>query len=244
MPSSAPILGSFAGAAADFQLPCEAGTSEVVYTFTLQEPADVTVDLSVEGVGSVALLDGCTTMPASELMRCIGGAAPRFRQRGLPAGTYYLVVEGTPGDDYQLTVDVASPPANPVGVVANDSCVSAHVLPENGGVFVGDTSSHSNGLGTSSSCGAGAAGPDVAFELNLSAQRRIVASTFASSYEAVLHIHGLACSSGQEIACSAGGEVDGNGRLDLVLDPGTYYFVVDGAGPSDVGPYVLDLDVI
>jgi hypothetical protein len=95
---------------------------------------------------------------------------------------------------------------------------------------------------TTSSCGAGASAGDAVFRLDLTASKRVIASTAGSAYDTVLHVHEAACASGAERYCDDDG-VDGLASLiDRTLTPGSWYFVVDGWG-TYTGAYYFELTV-
>jgi hypothetical protein len=125
----------------DFRLSCNATAAaevrDVVYRLTLAAASDVsfTVATSASGAMFASLRESpCETPAAERLCRsAFGTAFPLpLRQRSLPAGTYWLVVEATSVVDVTVTAAVTSPPAptvvytasTPTGVTFVDACAA------------------------------------------------------------------------------------------------------------------------
>lgn len=215
---------------------CALGYRDVVYTFTLQEAADVTVKLDAGGVGSVSLRSSCADVNTE--LRCASDQPTFLKVRNLAKGVYYVVVEGAQPQSFSLSV-LAVPPVIPTVVSGNDNCQNAYVIPETGGVYTGDTT----GLTPTyaASCGNSAASRDAAFRLDLTAKHRVVISTADSEYNTVLHVHKGLCTSGGDFACNDNANGNATSLLDLQLDPGTYFIIVDGFGASSNGVYFLEV---
>lgn len=237
-----PYAGTLSGMEHDHDVSCGYFYREAVHEFTLTEAADVTV--TVDGgtnYMAVSLRPGACTASAGQL-RCSNGTRPRSRLRGLPAGTYYLLVESASSGAYTVTVEAVSPPVTAVAASGNDLCGSAWPVPETGGLFTGTT------LGSlddthASMCFTEATGPDVSFRLDLTAPRRVSASTDGSSFDTVLYLHRDTCHAvGLELACND--DTPGAGvtsLLERTLDPGTYFFVVDGYSTGSAGNYIFEV---
>lgn len=89
------------------------GTGDLIYTFTTTEPRDVEITaLSTTGEAlSWAIRTGCED--ATSELRCAYGAPASGRHHELPAGTYFLVVEGSSFRDVDLQLDVRFHPPTP-----------------------------------------------------------------------------------------------------------------------------------
>jgi hypothetical protein len=127
-------------------------------------------------------------------------------------------------------------------VMGNDTCGTAHLVPETGGLYTGDTSILLNDVETSM-CGAGAASKDAVFRLELSASKRVVASTDGSSFDTVLHMHQTSCMTRAELVCDDDGGDGSASMINRVLGAGTHYFVVDGFGGGASGDYTFEVTV-
>lgn len=231
--------GSLVGLEDDVDTTCGFHYPEVVYSFTLAERRDVLVEIDAGTSYFTASLRPTCTGSETQL-RCTGGAPVRQRVRDLPAGTYYVVVESPRASGFAITV-TDSAPTPTVVVTGNDTCDSAHVVPATGGFFVGNTTTMINDY-TTAACGFMAQSKDVAFRVDLTTRRRVVASTEGSTFDTVLHLHNASCRSGADAFCSddSGGSWS---LIDQTLDPGTYFLVVDGYGTAAAGDYALEVQI-
>jgi hypothetical protein len=231
--------GTLVGMEHDYEVSCGFHYREAVHVFTTTAAQDVTIDVN-GGTAflNVALRPTC----ASEVgqLRCDQGAPPRARIRSLPAGTYYILVEGSSGGAYDLDVTL-SPPTMPMAVSGNDNCASATVVPATGGVYTGNTfTALPDYMTSTSTCGFMARSKDVAFRLDLTSRRRVIANTDGSSFDTVLYYYVSVCP-GLEAACDDNSGEGTRSLLDVTLNAGTYYFIVDGWGTDSAGDYVFEL---
>jgi hypothetical protein len=230
--------GSFAGAEDDLELVgCGFRSRELIHRFTLTEAADVSVVTS----GGTTYLQSAiaTTCPTSMPLLCAGGVPARNRARGLLPGDYYVIVEATRAGGYSVQVDATSPPVMPTMVSGNDTCGTAAVIPVTGGLFSGNSSTAMHEY--TPTCGASAMSKDVAFSITLTRRQRLIASTSGTAYDSILSLHSGSCPN--EFACdddSAGG---GAGQIDRVLEPGTYFLVLDAYRATESGDYLLEVVV-
>jgi hypothetical protein len=234
--------GTLAAMEHDLDVSCGYFYREAVHEFTLTEAADVAITVD-GGTNYMAVSVRPTACTASgSQLRCSNGTRPRTRLRGLPAGTYWVVVESANSGAYTVNVEATSPPATAVAASGNDLCPGAWPIPETGGLFTGTTVGFLDDM-QPSMCFTRAPGPDVVFRLDLTRARRVTASTDGSSFDTVLYIHRDVCHTvGLEIACSD--DTSGVGLTSLIertLDPGTYYFVIDGYGTGTAGNYVFEV---
>ncbi|MGE0786862.1 MAG: putative metal-binding motif-containing protein [Sandaracinaceae bacterium] len=234
-----PVTGSFASFEDDYLVSCGTTGRDAVYSFTLGAASDVWIDYSGSAVGAVSLRTNCAISTGD--LRCIRTNPITSRVRGLPMGTYYVVVEASGGGTYSLSVRATTPPTTPTPVTGNDTCATAATIPETGGIFTGTT------IGAipdyPASCGSGAGSPDSVFELVLSSSRHVTATTEGSAYDTVLHLHQDMCT-GSERACNDDAHVGTlTSLVDSNLTAGTYYLIVDGFGTASSGAYTLDVRV-
>jgi cysteine-rich repeat protein len=118
---------------------------------------------------------------------------------------------------------------------ANDLCAGAVALPS--GITTGSTCAA--GAELDASCGA-AGGKDVFYSFTLAARSRFTASTAGSLFDTVLHLRQSSdCTTFTQVACNGGSGGSGTAALDVMLNAGTYYLVVDGNGVGASGPYTL-----
>jgi hypothetical protein len=145
-------------------------------------------------------------------------------------------------DDADGLTDCADPGCRPTAACTadgNDTCAAPYVLPDDpDGAWYGDTTTAAADV--RGSCGGD--GPDVVFELTLTARSRLVAVTAGSSFDTVLHLRGSDCAAGASLDCNddvARGDI--SSRLDLSLAAGTYHLFVDGWNADAAGAYILTL---
>ena len=242
VPSTA--TGTLVGRQDDVDISCGFFYRDAVYSFEVTERSDVTVTVDGSGTFMFASLRETCEDDATQL-RCRSGNPSRSRVRNLLPGTYFVIVESfATVPSFDVTVLVEDPTV-PTPVLGNDACGSATVVPATGGLFSGSTVALLGDYETRSFCGSNARSPDAAFELTLTERRRVVASTDGSAYDTVLHLHNTTCVSEAEFACNDNfmGGVTWS-FLDRTLNPGTYFFVVDGFGSSASGDYLLEIEVL
>jgi hypothetical protein len=224
----------------DYEVSCGYHYRDAIHTFTLATAADVTIDL--DGGGTYMNLAVRSTCDAEGTqLRCDAGSPARARMRGLAAGTYFVIVEGSSAGSYTLDLEITTPPSVPIETTGNDVCAGAVVVPEGGGLYTGSTITAINDYTTATtSCGFMATSKDVVFRLDLTARSRVVATTDGSSFDTVLYYIVGACP-GPEAACDDNSGEGTRSLLDRNLEPGTYYFIVDGWGSSSAGSYVFEI---
>jgi hypothetical protein len=118
-------------------------------------------------------------------------------------------------------------------------------------LFAGDTLTLLNDY--EARCGGGASSKDAIFHLNLSERAEVTVSIDAN-FDSVLYRYTDSGSGPTAETCSSGGEASCNddvmpGITDSsleaeVLDPGSYYYVVDGFNRENAGRYLLEVDVV
>ena len=221
----------------DLSTSCGFSYRDAVHRFTLREPSDVL--LTADGGDGYVALSVRTDCPAeSSELRCDSGSPATTRLRSLPAGDYYVVVESSRASGYTLQLDVSAP--TPVtDVSGNDTCETAVVVPPTGGFFRGSTAGLADDYG--GSCGGGATSPDAAFRVDLTSRKHLVARTDGSGFDTVLTLHRGSCGAATERACDDDGGEGTSSLIDRVLDPGTWFVVVDGFGSGNAGDYLLEI---
>lgn len=128
-PIGAPFPVTVVDAAKDLASGCVPGTGELVYTFTLADPADVDVfATSTDGDGFpvLSLRNESCALPEDEIT-CHSALNAHVVAKSLPAGTYYLATAATAPTSMLVTIEL-SPPTPPA---IDDFCSGAPVLPKN-----------------------------------------------------------------------------------------------------------------
>jgi hypothetical protein len=224
---------------------CGSFLRDVVYRLEIEETLDL--NLQIEGADTrmyYALRDNCedpTTQTA-----CGDGTPLSDRLRNVSAGTHYLIVESIEATGFTVQADRLEPTI-PVEVEGNGACALAADITASGGVFIGDTGLEDPTY--EATCGGGASSPDAVFRLVLGQAARVRASLTAD-FDTVLYRFGGSggttndCLSGADRACDDDSGDGTNSVLEERLDPGTYFYVVDGYGFGNQGPYLFDVSIV
>jgi hypothetical protein len=221
---------------------CGSFLRDIVYRLDVPETLDL--NLKIEGAETrmyYALRDSCED--ATTQTACGDGTPLTERLRNVRAGTHYLIVEAIEATGFTVQADRLEATV-PVEVIGNGACALAADITATGGVFIGDT-----GLDDSTyeaTCGGGASSPDAVFRLVLSQSARVRASLTAD-FDTVLYRFDGAngdCLSGADRACDDDSGEGTNSLLEERLEPGTYFYVVDGYGFGNQGPYLFDVSIV
>ncbi len=220
-----------------FTADCSGGVvdaEEALHTFTLAERRRVRLEAaatplsggSIPGV-RVGVYGACD--PASTRASCLeqtgGTCHPRSTlETVLDAGTYWVTVEGASGGDIEYTLTMTTE-------ALGAACAGAPVIAGSGS-FSGTSAGGADAFRDERVCGDGYAS-DAVYRVEVSARSRVVLDLVASYSRAMLTLYD-GCGEQRR----AGGRT--STRVDLELDPGTYYAVVGGQQPGDSGSYVLN----
>ena len=165
---------------------------------------------------------------------CVGGPDNGFAcVRGTSQSCTVGACGGTATCSATCTVGACNLGAAP----GNDLCAGS--LPLSAGATTGSTCAAADNVAPS--CGS-SGGADVFYTLVLAVRSRVVASSVGSGFDTVLHVRSGSCT-GSEVACDNDGGGAGTSRLDVVLDAGTYYLVVDGNGAAASGPFAVSTTI-
>jgi len=228
------------------QLGCLAGAPDSTHSLTLRVASDVLLveRISDNDTGAVSLaLPACTV--ADRLACGTSATSPvRARAYGVAPGTYRAVAESASGSPVALTA--LSRKTVPVTLVPfADDCSMPFEIPATGGLFKGSTANahadFSAGCDSSNLNKYGA--PDQILHLALETKSRVVFDMAGSTYETLLSVRsGAACPGSElQLACAAGYQAS-RSFLDLDLEPGDYYVLVDGYRGA-AGAWSLDVYV-
>jgi hypothetical protein len=226
---------------------CSASGPDAAYDLVLAAASDVLlVDRFPESERGAVSLD----LPACDMtsnLACDAESTPaRVGKRNVAAGDYRVVVAdqlGLQGSLQALVRPTVPPTVIPPG--GADTCAQA-VDASGGGFFTGDTSTahpdYSDGCDAPDQLPGGA--PDQVLALNLPQPARVVLDMEGSSYTTILDVlQGPACPGTPALnACYVGFGAQ-KSFLDLELDAGSYWIVVDGYAGAD-GPWDLDVRVL
>lgn len=199
---------------------------DVYYRFTLTQPQDVTLSLDA-AMGSsyapaLALLTACDGATLNEQLACNSNTPSTITRRGLPAGTYYLLVDGDGGKPgpYELTVTLAPPTM----ASANDTCAAPVTLTPGTSVTADLTTENGDYM---LSCGGSATGGDLVYQFTTTQTQKVTLTAEASAGDPVLELRGAPCASGTAIDCEDTGSAGDTETLVVkALPAGTWYVVL------------------
>jgi hypothetical protein len=193
-------------------------------------------ELRAEEAPHVFILSRSCTDHSSEL------ACGRSVDEVLPAGTYFLAVDGEAADAFGAFAfdwSVRDTGAQEAG------CRSAELL-RDGATVAGTTAGASNKF--SPGCAGQGDSGDRVYRIALSAKARIRLVLATPHFTGVLALRAscldAATTRGTELACNSGAEDAHHAHLETNLDPGTYYVVVDGKGRDGEGAFTLQYHVV
>ncbi|HEX2675347.1 MAG TPA: hypothetical protein VHM19_01875, partial [Polyangiales bacterium] len=228
----------------DVATSCQRFGPDAVLALHVPKATDLSFELDAGDPLAVLSLQSACGDPGSELS-CRAGQPLQTRVHDVPAGDYFVVVEAPAAAS--ATVKVTKLPISPVVLVTgNENCANAFDVPETGGLFVGDTTNLLDDY--SAPCGAGAKSADAVYRLTLTEARHVVA-TIDAEFDSVLNrmtddrVGDEACTDTPSDACDDDSGTGSQAVLDEKLDPGTYYYVVDGFKRDNAGRYLFDVTV-
>ncbi|MFK7991794.1 MAG: hypothetical protein AB8I08_37600 [Sandaracinaceae bacterium] len=234
MPCGASVVASFSGLFSDtednYRLSCAGSTArpDAAYTFTLDAPKDVTLTASTrdESFGRTAYITVLTDCdePTSELA-CRSGTNAQFRQREMPAGTYFVLIESSDSDPrtWNLEVEITDPVPRNTG----DACSTAIDISEAtlGGGGSGAVDITTLELDSGTSCG-GSTGSskDATFTFTLPETRDVTITTEADGSTHYGQLQTTCADAGSSLRCWSGSGV--RTQTWRSLPAGTYFLHV------------------
>jgi hypothetical protein len=210
---------------------CLTGGVDGAFDLPLGVPSDVLLvgRFPQSEVGAVSL-DDTTCSSAGRLACSSDGTPARVGKRNVPAGDYRAVLSDEDGQQDSLMV-LARPTVAPVAVSGPVSCANPVTLPATGGFFSGDTSmaapNYEEGCDAPNLPPGGA--PDQTLVFTLPQPQRVIFDMEGSAYETLLDLRQGSPCPGTEVpmACYVGFDAQ-RSFLDIELQAGTYWVVVDG----------------
>ncbi|MCB9593439.1 MAG: hypothetical protein H6719_11965 [Sandaracinaceae bacterium] len=211
---------------------------DAYFTFELTSVSDVTLTTSDTAFHYVNLMTTCGDL-ASEVRCWSGSGSPMQTWRSLPAGRYWVTVgTSTTTGPVSATVDIRPPTPIP----PNDRCGGAIML-RNGSSRTDTTIDFGDDV-AGGTC-AGTARLDAFYVITLSSRRRVLISVSdadggTTRFYLTLRGDCGTPSDTSSIACVSGltSPAPASATLNQVLDPGTYYLIVETAA-SDTSDYTI-----
>ena len=221
--TGATFTGMWADVEDDYQTSCQSGSyRDAVYRFTLDSPKDVTIRGAAGWYTAVSLTTDCSSVAAER--RCETGNPAEVRQRELPAGTYYVIVQSsdTSTPSYSLNVTITDPVPRATG----DACSTPIDISEAtlGGGGMGSVSTSTLELDSGTSCGGTSTGSyrDATFRFTLPSTRDVTLTTNVSSSFHYVSLQSTCGDSSTDLRCWSGSGALGQSWRSL---PAGEYFV-------------------
>ncbi|MFI5307910.1 MAG: hypothetical protein ACHQ53_11180 [Polyangiales bacterium] len=239
--------GNFVDAGDDEQLACGfAGAEDLAYVFTTDAPHDVELSATSLSGGRMSFAVRSVCHDDMTTLRCVSDDPARARLYQLPAGTYYVVLEGPPSREVDFSLEVAfvDPSAPPPG----DGCSNPLELPL-GMSVPGTLANRQDLLAVSCGCGKGQAQSpggcnqflaDVVYHVIADRPTDFGVRVDGGSALMVYDFRSTCDAQDTQLACGDGAMV--NGRIRN-LAPGDYYLVLESPSPAnDPASFTVEVD--
>jgi hypothetical protein len=167
---------------------------------------------------------------------CGTGVGGSFVARGVPAGTYYLVVDGDDALTGEFSLDVRL--AAPSPVPTNDTCATATVLVPNASQMVDANAAAGDYMYSCS----GPSGGDVVYQFTTTMPQKVtVTVTGTGNSDSVVSLRAAPCEvDTNEVSCVDDAVYDPEVITANNLPAGTYYVLVAAYSPS-AGQFGVEL---
>jgi hypothetical protein len=233
------VSGSTASALDLSSARCVPGAApDVAYEFTLENRANVCIDMTSTYDGALVLQTECG-QPHSEIACNDDSVDTRHSalRETLEAGTYYLLATGfgEARGNYSLTTALAETPE------PAELCRQAQALTP--GQAVQGTTAGCLADAFQATCAAGARSPEKVYSLNISKRSRVRIESSSTSHDGALYLRSNCTDAASEIVCNDDYRDTRHSLLTATLDPGTYYVFADGYGENQQGAFTLRAQV-
>ncbi len=204
---------------------------EVVYKFSMEKASMVDITMDAPWDADMYLRSTCDDNTTE--IDCADSTSS-IHQPSLPAGTYYLYVDGHNYDtsgSYQVLLELN----NPITVPPNDTCLDS--LPILMGQSVQSTTRYAaNNYDATCTVRIAHQGPDLVWHFELEEPARVkINLDNGGAWDSAIYLRADCTMRNTEIACSDTGEI----IVDLL--PGRYYIFADGWS-TGYGPFNLTID--
>jgi Putative metal-binding motif len=231
----------------DHDTGCLPGGVDAAYTLDLAQASDVLV-LGRYSNGDTAAVDlalpGCAM--GDSLSCATATISPvRSQKRSLAAGSYRVLAESLQGQPMQLTA-LVRPALPPTIVPFANACGDVLTIAPTGGFFQGNTINAQPDFDAGCDQGGQPVGgaADQILQLDLAQTKRVVLDMQGSGYSTLLSVReGLTCAGTEVTGACAAGYFPERSFLDVELNAGSYYILVDGYA-GQAGPWFLDVFVV
>jgi hypothetical protein len=225
---------------------CSPSGPDAAFDLSLPSASDVLLVLRIPDIETGAVSLDTPACTATTTLGCTDNDTPvRLGKRNVAAGDYRAVISdqlGLQGTLDALVRPTVAPTILPAG--SADTCATA-VDASNGGFFTGDTSTTSaNYEQPCDAPGNPMGAPDQVLTMTLALPQRVVFDMEGSTYTTLLDVEQGPSCPGMPVVngCYVGFGAQ-RSFLDLELDAGQYWIIVDGYS-GQKGPWELDVRVL
>jgi hypothetical protein len=214
------------------------GAPDVAYEFTLENRANVCIDMTATYDGALVLQSECGA-PHSEIA-CnddTGDTRHSALRETLDPGTYYLLASGFADSrgSYSITTAIAES-AEPAAL-----CQQAQALTP--GQDVQGTTVGCLPDAFQATCAAGARSAEKVYRLPITARSRVRLDASTTTHDGALYLRSSCADAASEIACNDDYRDVRHSLVTATLDPGDYFVFVDGYGEGEQGAFTVRAQV-
>ena len=211
---------------------------DVAYEFTLDDRANVCIDMTSTYDGALVLQSECG-QPHAELACNDDSTDTRHSsiRETLDPGTYYLLASGfaEARGNYSITTAIAET------AETAELCQQAQLLTP--GQNVQGTTAGCLPDAFQATCAAGARSPERVYQLRLQQRSRVRIDSSTTTHDGVLYLRSNCTDAASEVVCNDDYRDVRHSLVTATLDPGTYYLFADGYGQGQEGAFTLRAQV-
>ncbi len=212
------FMGSFLDVSDDLMMSCGfSGQADLVYSFTTTETQDVRVNLVSDTSDTMNFAIRSTCSDDASTLRCSRGAPAGSTVHELPAGSYYLIIEGPSFREVDYTLDVEF--LAPTPAAEGDVCASAIPLTL-GTMELGTLSDKEDDIDVS----CGFYYRDAVYSFTTTSRQDVTVTVDGGGTYMYVAVQGTCGDDSTQLRCTSGNP--SRARL-RDLAPGTYYVIVE-----------------
>lgn len=210
------------------------GAPDIAYEFTLENRANVCLDMTSTYDGALVLQRECG-QEMTEI--ACNDDSPDTRHSAiretLEPGTYYLLASGfaEARGNFSITSAIAETPE------PADICRQAQLLTP--GQNVQGSTAGCQPDAFQATCAAGARSPEKVYRLQLQQRSRVRVDTTTNAHDGALYLRSNCSDAATEVVCNDDHRDVRHSLVTATLDPGTYFVFVDGYGEGEQGAYTV-----